>query len=48
MNIFQILSADEFYNESELIEIAKGKYELADTLKKGINKIKRDIRWQKR
>ena len=48
MNIFQILNADEFYNESELIEIAKGKYQTIDTIKKLTNKLKRSYKWQKR
>ena len=48
MNIFQILQADDFYNESELIEIAKGKYEHASTIRKGINKLKRALKWKKR
>jgi len=41
MDIFKILRADPFYGEGEAIEIAKGKYELVDTIQGGINKIKR-------
>ena len=48
MNIFQILSADEFYKESETIEIAKGKYQYPDTWKKLKNNFKRRYRWLKR
>tara|TARA_R110000744_G_scaffold363985_1_gene472415 strand:- start:184 stop:336 length:153 start_codon:yes stop_codon:yes gene_type:complete len=44
----KLLALDNWYGISENIEIAKGKYEYADTFKKGINKIKRDIQWQKR
>lgn len=42
----QLLALDKWYGVSENVEIAKGKYEYADTLKKGINKVKRDIQWQ--
>ena len=48
MNIFNILNADEFYGESELIEIAKGKYEYPNTWKKITNRFKRQLRWLKR
>lgn len=44
MNIFQILSVDKFYNESEVIEIAKGKYEYPNTFKKVVNQFKRKLR----
>ena len=43
----KLLSLDNWYNVSENVEIAKGKYELADTLKKGINKVKRNYKWKK-
>tara|TARA_R110002050_G_scaffold24985_2_gene66711 strand:- start:5168 stop:5317 length:150 start_codon:yes stop_codon:yes gene_type:complete len=43
----QLLALDNWYNVSENIEIAKGKYELADTFEKGINKIKRSYKWKK-
>ena len=48
MNIFQILNVDNFYAESEEIEIAKGKYEYPDTWKKIINNFKRQYRWGKK
>lgn len=48
MNIFQILQQDDFYGESEYIEIAKGKYEYPSTMKKLINKIKRKYKWLRR
>ena len=43
----KLLALDNWYNVSENIEIAKGKYELADTFNKGINKIKRNYKWRK-
>lgn len=45
-NILDLLALDEFYGQSENIEIAKGKYQLADSFKKGLKKIKRQ--WKKR
>jgi hypothetical protein len=46
--ILEILRLDHFYNESELIEIAKGKNELPTTFKKGFKQLKRELQWQKR
>lgn len=43
----KLLALDKWYNVSENVEIAKGKYEIADTFKKGINKIKRNYQWKK-
>ena len=40
-NILDLLALHEHYGQSEVIEIAKGKYQLATTWKQGINKIKR-------
>lgn len=34
------------YGQTENIEIAKGKYELPKTFKKGFNQIKRNWKWQ--
>lgn len=45
--IIETLQLDEHYGQSELIEIAKGKYELNNTFKKGLKQIKREIKWQK-
>ena len=45
--VINLLMTHEHYNQSELIEIAKGKYEIPTTLKKGINQIKRISRWRK-
>jgi len=46
--ILEILRIDHFYNESDNIEIAKGKYEMPTSLKKGVKQIKRELKWQKR
>lgn len=48
MDILKILNLDEFYGESELIEIAKGKYEYPNTWKKIKNRFKRQMKWLKR
>ena len=45
--IIALLKVDEFYNHSEAIEIAKGKYQLPTTFKKGIKKVKRSIKYKK-
>jgi len=47
-NILQLLSSNEFYGKSELIEIAKGKYKLETTLKGKAKQIKRQKEWQLR
>jgi len=39
--IIKILNLDNFYGSGETIEIAKGKYKLPETLKEGIQQIKR-------
>ncbi len=46
MIIFKLLNIDEFYGLSKNIEIAKGKYKLPETLKQGINQLKREILWR--
>lgn len=46
--LLKLLLALDHYNEAEVIEIAKGKYELPNTFKKGCKQIKRQIKWQKR
>lgn len=38
----------DHYGQAEVIEIAKGKYEIPNTIKKGVKQIKRQIKWQKR
>ena len=47
-HILDLLALYEFYGQSELIEIAKGKYQRPTTLKQGFNQIKREIKWLKR
>ena len=44
--ILEMLNSFEHYRKSEIIEIAKGKYELPSTLTKGIKQIKRNYKWQ--
>ena len=44
--ILNLLMMDNHYGQSETIEIAKGKYELPNSWSKGINQIKRLIKWQ--
>ena len=40
--IVAMLQLDEFYGESELIDIAKGKYKLHTSLRKAIKQLKRN------
>ena len=41
--IIQLLESSEHYGQTENIEIAKGKYIYAKTIKQGWKKIKREI-----
>jgi hypothetical protein len=41
-HILDMLALDSHYNQSETIEIAKGKYQLVTTWKQGFKKIKRE------
>ncbi len=45
--LLQLLLSMDHYGQSEVIEIAKGKYELPNTFKKGYKQIKRQIKWQR-
>ena len=45
-NIIDLLNSNDFYNQSELIEIAKGKYKAPTSLNEMINNTKRRIKWQ--
>lgn len=45
--IFKLLNKYDYFNECEEIEIAKGKNKLALTLKEGIAKIKRELKYKK-
>ena len=46
-HILDLLALDEFYGQSENIEIAKGKYQLVTTWKQGFEQIKRQLKWLK-
>lgn len=46
--IIDTLSVEKWYNVSERIEIAKGKYAYPKTFKQAIEKIKRVSKWQKK
>ncbi len=46
--ILELLRLDDFYNESENIEIAKGKNEIPLTWKKGFEQVKRQYKWKKK
>lgn len=41
MIFIKLLNLDNFYGETENIEIAKGKYKLPENIKEGIKQIKR-------
>ena len=43
--IISLLILNEHYASSEMIEIAKGKYEIPKTWKKGFEQIKREVKW---
>ena len=43
MIVLKLLNLDNFYGVSETIEIAKGKYELPITFKKGFKQLKRRL-----
>jgi hypothetical protein len=40
-NILELLSLDAHYGQSEIIEIAKGKYKLVTSWKQGFEQVKR-------
>jgi hypothetical protein len=44
--ILELLKADNFFGVSEIVDVAKGKHELTDNIKKVYNQQKRK-RWQK-
>ena len=46
--IIQLLESGEHYGQSENIEIAKGKYILATTIKQGWKKAKRELMFNKK
>jgi len=45
--ILEMLQLDEHYGQSEIIEIAKGKYELPTTISGGLKQFKRQIKERK-
>jgi hypothetical protein len=45
--ILELLSLHEHYGQSEIIEIAKGKYQRITTIKEFKTQIKRKIKWLK-
>ena len=47
-NIIQMLSIDDFYGNSETIDIAKGRNELVHTVKKTVKQIKRKQAWKRK
>jgi hypothetical protein len=44
--ILELLKSDNFFGVSEIVDVAKGKHELTDNIKKVYNQQKRK-RWQK-
>ncbi len=47
-NIIDLLNIDEFYNKSELIEIAKGRHKAPEGFREMYKNAKRRIKWQSR
>jgi len=45
--IFQLLNSDHHYGQSELIEIAKGKHKLPESLKEMAEQVRRNKKWQR-
>lgn len=43
-HILDLLALDEFYGQSEIIEIAKGKYKRIATFKDGFKQLKRELK----
>ena len=41
----QLVGMDDWLGVSENMEIAKGKYEIKNTIKQGLKQVKRDIGW---
>jgi hypothetical protein len=46
--ILNLLKASSHYGQSELIEIAKGKYEYPKTFSDFFKQVKREFKWRKR
>ena len=47
-HVLNLLVSMNHYGQTENIEIAKGKFELPTTFKKGFTQIKRNWKWQRR
>lgn len=47
-SVLDLLMQGKHYNQSELIEFAKGSQEIPTTWKKGVKQIKRIMKWRKR
>lgn len=47
-NILQMLSIDDFYTESEFIDIAKGRNEIPKTISKLYKQTKRKHAWKRK
>lgn len=47
-NIIEMLRLDQWYGKSELIEIAKGKYQKPSSIKEIREQLKRDRKWKRR
>ena len=45
--IIDLLQTNDFYNVSEVVEIAKGKHELIDNFSDGLVKVKRVFKYRK-
>ena len=46
-NILEMLSVTDYYGQSELIEIAKGKYMMPKTVKQYVEQAKRRVKYLK-
>jgi hypothetical protein len=46
--IIEILGEDSYYNVSENVEVAKGKYKMITSWKEAVEQIKRIRKWQKK
>ena len=44
-NIFELLKANNYYSDSELIDFAKGGSKIPETLKEAYLQFKRDLAW---
>lgn len=47
-NVIKLLKTQDFYGESEIIEIAKGRYKIPETWTEVVKNIKRQVRWRLR